>query len=52
MSIKRNLLSGATTLTIAVGVFSLGTPSASVATPACGADCISIEGHGRESATV
>lgn len=42
MSIKRNLLTGAATLTIAAGVFSLGTPSASAATPACGADCISI----------
>jgi hypothetical protein len=42
VSIKRNLLTGAATLTIAAGVFSLGTPSASAATPACGADCISI----------
>jgi hypothetical protein len=42
MSIKRNLLTGAATLTIAAGVFTVGTPSASAATPACGADCISI----------
>jgi hypothetical protein len=42
MSIKRNLLTGAATLTIAAGVFTLGPPSASAATPACGADCISI----------
>jgi hypothetical protein len=42
MSIKRNLLTGAATLTIAAGVFTVGTPSASAATPACGGDCISI----------
>jgi hypothetical protein len=42
VSIKRNLLAGAATLAIAAGVFTVGTPSASAATPACGPGCISI----------
>jgi hypothetical protein len=42
MSIKRNLLTAAATLTIAAGVFTVGTPSASAATPTCGPGCISI----------
>lgn len=42
MSIKRNLLTAAATLTIATGVFTVGTPSASAATPTCGPGCISI----------
>ena len=41
MSIKRNVLAVAATLTIA-GVITVGTPSASAATPECGAGCISI----------
>jgi hypothetical protein len=42
MSIKRNVLAVVATLTIAAGVITVGTLSASAATPACGGGCISI----------
>jgi hypothetical protein len=42
VSIKRNVLAVAATLTIAGGVIAVGTPATSAATPECGDDCISI----------
>jgi hypothetical protein len=48
MSIKRTLLTGAATLTIAAGVFTVGTPSAGAATPECDPGCISISIFSRE----
>ncbi len=42
MSIKRNVLARAATLMIAAGVMTVGTLSASAATPACGNACISL----------
>jgi hypothetical protein len=42
MSIKRKVLAVAAMLTMAGGVSTVGTLSASAATPACGPSCISI----------
>src|SRR5512133_1431049 len=42
MSVKRRVLAVAATLTIAAGVITVGTISASAATPACDGGCISI----------
>jgi hypothetical protein len=42
MSIKRKALAAAATLTVISGISTLGTPSASAATPACGPNCLSI----------
>jgi hypothetical protein len=41
-SIKRKVLAVAATLTIVAGVITVGAPSASAATPACGDRCISL----------
>jgi hypothetical protein len=42
MSIKRKVLAVAAMLTMAGGVSTVGTLSASAATPACGQSCISV----------
>ena len=42
MSVKNNLLGAAATLTIAGGLTTIGTLSASAATPQCGPHCIEV----------